>query len=158
LLRGHTLCYRSQERCGMDSPEGEKAPVMIYGTPDKQSSSIRVLLANVPIPLAEWLARVLEDQKDIEIVDQPRGYVEMLLAAQKGVDVVVLSVQEFQPLPGICSHLLSEFPDIKVLLLGMASEKAMLCWTGLRQKDLQIVSAEALVGTLRHLGEITETA
>jgi hypothetical protein len=131
---------------------------MIHGTPDKQQSALRVLLANVPTLLPEWLARVLEEQEDIEIVDQLRGYVEMLLAAQKGVDVVVLSAQELQPLPGICSHLLSEYPAIKVMLLSPSGDKAILCWTGLRQKDLQIESAEALVGTLRHLDEITEAA
>jgi hypothetical protein len=138
-------------------PEGEKASAMIHGTPDRQSSAIRVLLANIPTLLAEWLARVLEDQEDIVIVDQRRGYVEMLLAAQKGVDVVVLSAPEFHPLPGICSHLLGEYPELKLLLLSPSGDKAMLCWTGLRQKDLQIASAEALLGTLRQLDALTES-
>jgi hypothetical protein len=131
---------------------------MIHGPPNQQQSAIRVLLANLPTLLAEWLTRALAEQEEIEIVDQLRRYVEMLLAAQKGVDVVVLSAQELQPRPGICSHLLSEFPDIKVMLLNPSGDKAILCWMGLRQKDLQIESAEALIGTLRHLDQITEAA
>jgi hypothetical protein len=130
-------------------------PELVYGMPDQPSSPIRVLVAHVPMPLEGWLARMALDQDDIVIVAQPRGYVETLLAAQKGVDVVVLGAQEFPRLPGICSHLLGEYPDTRILLLSASGDRAMLCWTGLHQKEVPIAPAEALLETLRHLDALT---
>ena len=79
-----------------------------------------------------------------------------LIAAQKDVDVVVMSAEELHPPPGICSHLLAEFPDVKILLLSPLRNKAVLYWMGLHQKDLQSVSSEAILAMLRQLGTLTD--
>lgn len=131
---------------------------MGHTIPDQESSAVRVLMANVPATLEEWLARVVQDQQDIRIVGQISGYVEMLVAALQGVDVVVLGVEEFQPLPGICSHLLTECPDVKILLLSPLGDKAALYWMGLCRKDLQRVSPEAILETLRQLDGLVTSA
>lgn len=132
------------------------AETMAQRSPGKEFASLRILIANVPTDLKEWLVQEVQDQEDIEIVGQTCGYMDILIAAQKDVDVVVMSAEELQPPPGICSHLLSEFPDVKILLLSPSCDKAVLYWMGLHQKDLQGVSSEAILETLRQLGTLTD--
>jgi hypothetical protein len=132
------------------------AETMAQRSLDKEFSSLRILIANVPADLEEWLVQEVQDQEDIEIVGQICGYMNILIAAQEDVDVVVMSVEELQPPPGICSHLLAEFPNMKILLLSPLRDKAMLYWMGLHQKDLQSVSSEAILETLRQLDTFTD--
>ena len=134
------------------------AEAMAQSNPGKESSAIRILIANVPANLEQWLAQVVENEPDIEIVGQSQGYVALLLAAQQDVDVVVLSAEELWPPPGICSHLLAECPDVKVLLLSPRGDKAALYWLGLHRQDVQSVSSNVLLQMLRQLDTFTTAA
>ena len=130
---------------------------MIQGTPGDQLPVLRVLIANAPVGLEEWLTQDAQKEEDIKIVASVQGYVEILVAAQMGVDVVVLNDEDSQRTPGICTHLLGEYPDIKILLISPSGDKAVLYWMGQRQKDLRLASPEALLVTLRQLDTLTNT-
>jgi hypothetical protein len=112
---------------------------------------MRVLMANVPADLMPLLIQVLQKQEDIDIIDQVQGNVDILLAVQAGVDVVVLGAPQVRPPPGICSHLLSEYPDLRILVVSVSGDRAALYWSGLRQQQLGQVSASGLLKAVYHL-------
>lgn len=116
---------------------------------------LRILLANVPAILAEWLTQIIGGRAGLQIVGRIEGYADLLLAAQAGVDVVVLGVHEFAPVAGICSHLLTAEPDIRIMLLSPSGDRAAVYWLALRRRELANLSAETLLATLQEIDLLT---
>ena len=110
---------------------------------------IRVLLANISGVLSELVVEVIGQQPDIQIVGQVQDPVDLMLRAGQGVDVLVLGAAMIDPLPGICSNLLVEYPDLRIVVLAATGQVAMLYWLGLRRKRVRAVSAAALLAVLR---------
>src|SRR5690242_520866 len=111
--------------------------------------SIRVLLANISGVLSELVIELLDQQPDIRIVGQVQDPVDLLVRAGEGVDVLVLGAAELDPPPGICSHLLLKYPDVRIIVLAATGEMALLLWLGLRRRRLRVVSGSTLLAFLR---------
>lgn len=137
------------------TPRGVKGRVMSTIAPAGQPEPLRILLANLPAIMAEWLTQIVGDRPDLQIVGQIDGYADLLLAAQDGVDVVVLGVHEFSPVAGICSHLLTAEPDIRIVLLSPSGDRAALYWLALRRRELANLSAATLLETLQAIDLLT---
>ena len=116
---------------------------------------VRILLANLPTILVEWLTQILGSQPDLQVVGRLDDYADLLLAVPGGVDVVLLGVQEFSPVAGICSHLLTADPDIRIVLLNPSGDRAALYWLALRRRELADLSAETLLQALREIDLLT---
>jgi hypothetical protein len=84
---------------------------------------------------------------DIEQDDQDP--VSLLVKAGLDVDVLVMSALQVYPLPGVCSHLLSEYPDLRILVLSPSGDAAMLYWRGLRRQELTPISQQTLLDGIR---------
>ncbi len=82
-------------------------------------TKIRVLLANHPRLMREVIGELINGQQDMEVVDEALDPVEVLVAARETkADAVILATKDSEE-PGLCSHLLVEFPNLTIL--GLAS-------------------------------------
>jgi DNA-binding NarL/FixJ family response regulator len=75
---------------------------------------IRVLLA-VPLAISHAFGQILAGTDDIEIVGTATEGIEILLTTGASRADVVVIVMEGDTVPGICTHLLAEYPHVKVL-------------------------------------------
>jgi DNA-binding NarL/FixJ family response regulator len=110
---------------------------------------IRVLLANLPRMLRDVFRLLIVEQSDMEVVGELGNGVELLLATgQTQPDIIILGV-EGSELPGIGSHLLNEFPHVK--LLGVTADGQHLTIYELRPHAGLIgnVSPQGLLDAIR---------
>jgi hypothetical protein len=112
---------------------------------------IRVLVSDVSDLFYRQIAELIRAESNMLLVGRVTGRVELLLAVDGGIEVVVIGALRRKPPPGICSHLLSEYPDLKVLVLAEDTGDLDLYWRGIRRKYLGSVSEAALVGRIREL-------
>ena len=86
---------------------------------------IRVLLANSPQALRTRLARLLRLQSDIEVVGTVLDPIALLSAVgETQAEVVVVTLPESGEMPGICSHLFYEYPELVILALSSTRSRA----------------------------------
>lgn len=86
---------------------------------------IRVLLAHVPQELRATLYQALSAQPDM-VLTAVQDYVELLLAAaETHADAIVIGMDEAQS-PGILSHLLEEYPDLKIIIINLTDQQVFL--------------------------------
>ncbi len=80
---------------------------------------IKILLANRPRLMREVMREIFEDQSDMEVVGEVLDPLGLLVAVKEmEADVVILAVKGSEE-PGLCSHLLAEFPNLTIF--GLAS-------------------------------------
>ncbi len=91
------------------------------------------------------------------MVGQVQGTINLLMAVGSGVDVLILGAPQAYPMPGVCSHLLSEYPDLRILVLASMGEAAILYWLGLRRQQLRPLSAAVLLSGIRHAYALNTT-
>jgi hypothetical protein len=103
--------------------------------------AIRVLvayLANTQPSILEQLAL----EPDIVVVAEVRDHdrtpsrIELLVAAGADIHVVVLVATRAYPLPAICSHLLHEYPHLRILVVPSGRRRPVLYWLGLRHRRI----------------------
>lgn len=119
---------------------------------------IRVLLSNLHGVITELLADLLVSEPTAQLVGQVDDVVEVLLKVGEGVDVLILGAPSVRPPPAICSHLLMEYPDLRVIVVTTMGEEAMLYWFGLRQRRLRAVSPSALRACIRRAYQLNPAA
>lgn len=84
---------------------------------------IRILLAQLPHVLQETLGNALSQQADM-VVARTGNYVEVLLAVRETqADVVVIGMEDTEP-PGIASHLLEEYPSLRIIVVDIDDQRA----------------------------------
>ena len=122
-----------------------------------RSGPIRVLLANLAGVVAELMTQAIAQQQDMVLVGQVQGSVELLLAAQADVHIVVLGARRADPPPGICSHLLTEFPHLRVVVLARGGQVGEMYWLGLRRRKLRQPSTSSLTSVIREAYRLNAT-
>jgi hypothetical protein len=112
------------------------------------SAAIRVALAELPPELHESLEQEVTRRADMRLVPLEAGSsmtrMDLLLAVAQGTDVLVLGTPDAAAPPGICDHLVSEFPALMILLVSYSGDLAILYWQGPRRYRVRRVSADAL--------------
>lgn len=119
---------------------------------------IRVLAANLSDALAESVTQTIQQQADMVLVGEVQGQLELLLAMDEGIHVVVLGAPKPYPLPAICTHLLGEYPHLRIVVLGTSCNKATTYWLGLRRRSLGTFSTRKLVNGIRRARRVNPTA
>ena len=116
-------------------------------------SAIRILVSNLSQFRLEQIKQELENQPDILLVGETNNQIDLLIKAGEQIDIVLLDAPLVQPLPAIGTHLLSEYTDLKVMVLknDENEQEACLYWLGLRFKKVDRLSAGQLPATLRWL-------
>ena len=88
---------------------------------------IQVLLSQLPGLLRDssiW--QIFVEQVDMALVGEVNNSVDLLVAVrQTGADVVVVGMQDDR-LPGVASHLLKEYPQLKILAVSSDGRSAFL--------------------------------
>jgi two-component system response regulator DesR len=110
---------------------------------------IRVLLAGMPRMLRDVFTLVLADQPDMEVVGELTDLLDLLLAARyTHSDVAILGLRDAE-FPGICTHLLAEYPHIKILGVTRDGRRAFVY--ALRPSKVPVgeVSPDGLLAAIR---------
>lgn len=97
------------------------------------------------------LEREIEAQPDMEILEiRPSPMQILLTATQVEVDVVVIPLTDSTE-PGVMSHLLSELPDVTVLLLSPTADSAYIVQRCPWRREFLDASAANIVSILRRV-------
>jgi hypothetical protein len=117
--------------------------------PDLCREVVRVALADLPATLQSTLEEEVARRADMCVVRVEAGPVleriDLLVAVAQGADVLVLGTRDAASPPGICDHLLSEFPALMLLLVSHDGDLAMVHWQGPRRYRVGRVSAAAVL-------------
>ncbi|HEX2912449.1 MAG TPA: hypothetical protein VH186_16695 [Chloroflexia bacterium] len=122
--------------------------------PEGKEPSCRILVSNLQGLTLELVTKLIQSQPDLELVETVNDSLELLLKAGENVDLILLGAPQGKPLPGICSHILTEYPQIRIMVLENSGEQAYLYWLGLRQKRLELKSAKTLLKGFTFLREL----
>jgi hypothetical protein len=122
-----------------DNPEAED-----------EDSSIAILLADLPALLATLIRQVIDVQGSMWVIGEVFGPVELLVSAARA-DVVVLGVPQAEPLPPICTHLLTEYPHLCILALSISTSEAVGYRLTLHHHRLQGGSADEILHSISTL-------
>lgn len=127
------------------------------GTTEEASEQVvplRVLVFNLSGLMFELVEELLTGQPDMVLVGRAESNLELLLAGGDAIDVVIVGAPQLKPLPDICTHVLSEYPFVKILVLTPSGETAMLYRLGLRQRKISRVSGANIIKNLRRMRDL----
>jgi hypothetical protein len=86
---------------------------------------IRVLLAELPQTLQYALDRDLSQHANLAVTSVG-DHLEVLLAVgERGADVVILGIQD-RDLPGIATHLIDEYPHLRILAVRAHGQRVQV--------------------------------
>lgn len=120
-----------------------------------EPAPIRILLANLSDVLANMIVEMVERHPQMRMVGQVEGQFEVLVAVQAGVDVLVLGASNVKPAPGIVSHLLNEFPFLKIVVLSTNEDRAMGYWLGVHRCPIDRSTTDTLMTGIEALYKLT---
>jgi hypothetical protein len=120
----------------------------------RTGAAIRIVLAKLSTELRRNLEREIGRQPDMHVMvfedDRSTKPVDLLLAVTQAADVLVLGTPDAKaPPPSICDHLLSERPDIMIVLLSHNGDAATMHWLGPRRHQLRRVTADGVLRATR---------
>ncbi|HEY7495297.1 MAG TPA: hypothetical protein VIH59_29850 [Candidatus Tectomicrobia bacterium] len=113
---------------------------------------MNVLLANSPEALRTSLATLLQQQSDIEVAGTVPDPIELLVAVgDTQADVVIMTLPESGEMPGICSHLLHEYPQLLILALSSTRTRACIYRQAITVEPLADISDEGILTAVRRV-------
>ena len=112
--------------------------------------AVRILLGEIATEWRRMLVDLARDDSDLEIVGTAEHAMDVLLQAEElKVHVVVLAQLPGGHEPGVCSHLMLEFPNLAVLLLPASPASDILWRMVLRKESWRGISKEGLRAALK---------
>jgi DNA-binding NarL/FixJ family response regulator len=118
-----------------------------------QPDSIHILIANMPGVLSQLIVQLIAQQSDMLLIGLANDPLETLAAAREA-DIVILGANLAEPPPPICSHLLSEYPNLRILVLSTQSDTLVGYWMGLRHKRLKGGTAQQVLRSIRKVYDL----
>jgi len=88
---------------------------------------VKVLLALESPDWRELLRNLIEHEPGLELVGEAADPIDLLVEVKSRQADLVLQEWPAEELPGICSHLLIEYPDLLVVGIPRDSEHVFLC-------------------------------
>jgi hypothetical protein len=111
--------------------------------------TLKILLGEVSTGWRRVLRELAQDDDRLQLVGEAAGPVEILLQTKRiSADVVVLSQTVGGGEPGICSHLLLEYPNLVVVLVPIDSGPHIL-YRLVLLREIAEASKDALHAMLR---------
>lgn len=114
------------------------------------ASVIHVLIANLTGVVAEMVQQTLQQQPDIKLLDEIKKW-EEIDAAIAETDVLVLGVDDVYSPPEAYFRFLSNYPNLKILLLTTTTDEAIAYWRALYCHQIQIISSQTLIESIRQI-------
>ena len=119
-----------------------------------RDNKIKVVLVNRSQLLHESLVNLIQCQTDIEVVGEVFDLVDLLLIVGKTqADVVVLALPDSDEDPGICSHLLIEYPQLLIFVLSPELENAFLYRQIIAKECVSEVSKGGILEAIRKVNK-----
>jgi len=119
-------------------------------TTEAMDHPVRVVLANRPCALRARLAELLQHQSDIEVAGTGLDPVKLLIAVEDTqADVVVVTLPDSGDMPGICSHLFHEYPQLLILALSSARTRACVYRQAITVEHLADTSDAGILSAVR---------
>ena len=110
---------------------------------------IKILLANRPRIMDVDAWKVIDAEEDMEVVNEVLGLFKVLTAIRETkADAVILALKGSEE-PGLCSHLLAEYPDLTILCLSSGDEAAFIEQLCPRRLDILEPSEANILNALR---------
>jgi Tfp pilus assembly ATPase PilU len=125
-------------------------PMESYRSRDGTTSKIHVTTANLGGIVAEMVQQTLQQQSDIQLIGGITRW-ESIDAAIPQTDVLVLGVENVYSLPEACFRFLSQYPNLKILLLTTTDEDAIAYWRALHCQQIQVSSSQSLIESIRQI-------
>lgn len=114
------------------------------------TASIHVLIANLSGVVAEIVKQTVQQQPDIKLLGNVEGWKE-IDAAVAEADVLVLGADNVYSPPENCLRLLSDHPNLKILVLTTTNDEAIAYWRALYCRQIQIISSQTLIESIRQI-------
>lgn len=110
------------------------------------SHIVKILMVDVPSSLRNLLQKVIEHQENMVVVGEAFDPVDLLLTVNEtGADVVIMGHPQAEPMPGICSHLLAEYPILLILIISTTDRRAFLYERKITQEEVSYTIPEDLI-------------
>lgn len=110
---------------------------------------IRILLANRPQMMRELVRDMINRQNDMEVVGEVFNPVDLLVAVRESeADTVILALRD-SPEVGLCSHLLSEYPNLTIVGLTSHGKNAFIEQLCPRRMEIVDPSEKSILSVLR---------
>ncbi len=105
---------------------------------------VRVLVANRPRLMRELTMATIADQADIEIVGEVGDESDLTEAIEQGrPDVLILAMDDPEKHRAQCGFLLGRYPEMRILALAPAQNRAIFYWATLDIRTRSLESSEA---------------
>ena len=111
---------------------------------------IKVMLASRPQMLSAIIRNMIDLQPDMIMVGEVIDPIKLLFAIRETpVDVVIVTPLKANGEPKICSHLLLEYPSLKVFTLSAKGEAAYLYQSNVPKMRIDNPSGQAILSAIR---------
>jgi hypothetical protein len=132
-----------------DKPNSKKS-VRKYLDGMRAAMTVKILLGTIDAEWKRLLTDLVESDSDLKIVGTAENAMDILLQADtQEADVVVLAQLPGGGEPGVCSHLMLEYPNLAILLLPCEPSYGVLWRLVLRRESWHEVSQENLRAALK---------
>ena len=113
-------------------------------------NKIRVLLANHPLMIPDAIRQLVAEQEDMELVGDCRGPMKILQETGRAkADAVILAHDGGGDDSGLCSQLLSVYPDLSILSLTPDLASAFTQQLCSRRREFTNLQRQDIVQSLR---------
>ena len=108
--------------------------------------TIKIVTIDIPDETHDLLKGLIGCQGNMELVGEAFDPINLLLTVKDTqADVVIMGHKQPVSIPGICTHLLAEYPDILVLTLPSQSDRAFLYIRKISRDEIPYTSLEDLI-------------
>ncbi len=110
------------------------------------SEIVKILMVNVPSNLRNVLQEGIERQENMLVVGEAFDPIDLLVTVNDTeADVVIMGHPQADRMPGICSHLLAEYPILLILIISTIDQRAFLYERKITQEEVSYTIPEDLI-------------
>lgn len=110
------------------------------------SQFVKILMVDVPSGLRNLLQDVIQRQENMLVVGEAFDPIDLLLTVNEtGAEVVIMGHPQADRMPGICTHLLAEFPTLLILIVSTIDQSAFLYERKVTQEEVSYTIPEDLI-------------
>jgi DNA-binding NarL/FixJ family response regulator len=117
---------------------------------------IKIMIASRPKIISDVIRNMIESQPDMLLLKEVIDPIRLLYATNETeVDVVIVTPLKMKGEPLICSHLLAEHPNLKIIVLKAEGDAAYLFQNGDVKKLIKDPSKETILNVIRDCVNLT---
>jgi DNA-binding NarL/FixJ family response regulator len=110
------------------------------------AEKVRILMIDVQGEIHDLLQALVAHRDDMEMVGEASDPIDLLLAVNDTQsDVVILEYSQPDRIPGICTHLLAEYPDLLIFVLSTRDHRCFLYERNITQEEIPYQNPEDLI-------------